>query len=187
MKKIHININKFSTKVTFILMLSLFFVMTLSNFLIYKFSLDSQFNQVRRELMGIAHISTLMFDADLISQVPLNKNGINSPAFKIITEELNKIKEVNPIIEYIYIMGRTDQEGVLKFIVDPEPVVLKGRKKFPAPTSYPGDTYDAGNIPEMLKAFSEPSADKKLTADAWGFSFQVTPRLLIKTVKHWQF
>lgn len=116
--------------------------------------------------MAIASTSALMFDADLVSQVPLDKNGINSPAFKNIAEELNKIKEANPIITYIYIVKKTDKEGILEFVVDPEPVTKDGRKKFP--TSYPGDTYDAKGAPEMLKAFSGPSADKKLTTDAWG-------------------
>ena len=37
-------------------------------------------------------------------------------------------------------------------------------------TSYPGDRYDAGRFPGMLKGFSGPSADKKLERDEWGIT-----------------
>ncbi len=166
MKKIHKIFSSFRVKVTLILMVSLLFVMTLSNFLIYRFSLNSQFNQVRNELRTLARMSIIMVDAEALSHVPLNKDGVNSAAYKTIAEKLNKIKQANPFIKYIYTLKKTDKTNLLQFIVDPEPVTLSNRKKFP--TSYPGDIYNAESSPEMLKAFLEPTADKKLTLDRWG-------------------
>lgn len=166
MRKIRILLSSFCVKVTLLLIFSIFFVMILSNLLIYQFSLNLQFNQIRDKLMVIAQTAALMVDADLLMQVPLNPEGINTVAFKTIAEKLNEIKKANPILKYVYTMAKTDREGILQFIVDPEPVTRVAKRKII--TSYPGDTYNATNFPEMLDAFNRSSADKKLTVDEWG-------------------
>ena len=153
----------FRAKITLVLVFSLLFVGGLSEFLIYKYSLDFQFEQLRKELVTIARTSALMIDADLLAQVPLTKQGVKSSSFKTIAEKLLLIKETNPSITYIYTMGKTEKEGVFEFIVDPEPE-SEGDEE----TSYPGDKYDASRFPEMVKSFQVPSADKKLEIDEWG-------------------
>ncbi len=150
-----------------ILVLSFIFVSGLSNLLIHEFAIRSQFNQLRDKLMVIAQTAALMVDADLVLQVPLNREGVNSAQYKSIAEKLNKIKAVNPPIKSIYTMTKTGREGIWQFIVDPEPV---SKGKSASPTSYPGDKYDASRFPEMLKGFSGPSADKKLMQDEWGIT-----------------
>lgn len=164
MKKI--NLRSFKVKFTFVLILAMLFAGAMSNFLIYKFSLTAQFNQLSDKLKVIAQTAALMVDSDLIGQVPLNHAGINSAPYKIIVEKLKKIREVNPPIKYIYTMTKTDQAGRWQFVVDPD-IVSKdlGKKDV---TSYPGDLYNAGRFPEMLKAFAGPSSDKKLYIDEWG-------------------
>lgn len=167
MRKIRIFLSSFCVKVTLLLIFSIFFVMILSNLFIYQFSLNAQFNQLREKLIVIAQTAALMVDADLLIQVPLNPKGIDTTAFKTIAERLNKIKKANPIIKYVYIMSKSDKEGILQFVVDPEPVTKVGKKEII--TSYPGDKYDATNFPEMLATFNnKPSADRRLTVDEWG-------------------
>ncbi|MBM3248534.1 MAG: HD domain-containing protein [Candidatus Omnitrophica bacterium] len=162
MKRINIPFGRsFQLKVTLLLVLSLFFIATLSNYLIYKFSYDSQFNQLRSKLKIIAQTAALFIDADVLQQVPLNKEGINSQAYKTIAEKLMSIKRVNPPIKYIYTMVKTDKEGVWQFVVDPEPLVS-------GITSYPGDKFNATQYSEISKAFFGPAADKKLEVDKWG-------------------
>ena len=108
----------FRSKVTVTLILSLFFVAVLSNFFIYKFSLDSQFEQVRDKLKVIAQTATFAIDVDVLMKVPLNKqDGMASPSYKIIVAQLNKIKNVNSPIKYIYIMTKTAHKGIWQFIV----------------------------------------------------------------------
>jgi putative nucleotidyltransferase with HDIG domain len=162
MRRLHIPFGRsFQLKVTLLLVLSLFFIATLSNYLIYKFSYNSQFNQLRDKLKVIAQTAALFVDADTLLQVPLNREGINSQAYKTIAEKLKSIKRVNPPIKYIYTMTKTDKKGMLQFVVDPEPVD-KGV------TSYPGDKFDASRFSEMSKAFFGPAADKQLESDEWG-------------------
>jgi len=166
MKKIRTILSSFRTRVTLVLVLSMFFVMGLSDFLIYNFSRDSQFNQLRERLMVIAQTASLMIDADSLLQIPLNREGVNAPQYKIIVQKLNKIKQLTPSLKYIYTMAKTDKEGIWQFIVDPSPLMEAGQKR--GPTAYPGDKYDAYRFPEMLKGFIGPSADKKLMLDEWG-------------------
>lgn len=147
------------------MVLSFIFVSGLSNLLIHEFAIRSQFNQLRDKLMVIAQTAALMVDADLLLEVPLNREGANTAQYKAIAEKLKKIKEVNPPIESIYTMTKTGRESIWQFIVDPEPIIKRKRL---SPTSYPGDKYDASRFPEMLKGFSGPSADKKLMLDEWG-------------------
>ena len=139
----------------------------MSNFFIYKFSLDSQFEQVRDKLRVIAQTATFAIDVDVLMKVPLNKqDGMASPSYKIIVAQLNKIKNVNSPIKYIYIMTKTAHKGIWQFIVDPNPASEK--KVAVGTTAFPGDQYDASRFPEMLKAFDGPAADTKLETDEWG-------------------
>jgi putative nucleotidyltransferase with HDIG domain len=166
MKSLKILQRNFRFKVTLIFILSMLFVGVLSNFLVYRFALNSQFNELRNKLMMVAQTATLMIDGDMLMQVPLNHQGANSPQYKIIFEQLKKIKITNPTIKYIYTMTKTETEGTWQFIVDPDPLFQsKKRQKL---TSYPGDKYNAARFPELLKAFDGPSADKKLAVDEWG-------------------
>ncbi len=156
----------FGTKITLVLVLAMLFSGAMSNFLIYRFALNSQFHQLREKLMIIAQTAALNIDADMLMQVPLSKEGIYTPQYKIIAEKLKKIKKANPLLRYIYTMTKTEKEGIWQFIVDPvEPTQQERRKGL---TSYPGDEYNAARFPEMLDAFNGPSADKKLVVDEWG-------------------
>jgi putative nucleotidyltransferase with HDIG domain len=165
MGKFPVQFSNFRTRVTIILVLSFIFVSGLSNLLIHEFAIRSQFNQLREKLMVIAQTAALMVDADLLLEVPLNREGVNAAQYKVIAGKLKKIKEVNPPIKFIYTMTKTTEAGIWQFIVDPEPII-KAKRSWP--TSYPGDKYDASRFPEMLKGFSGPSADKKLMLDEWG-------------------
>ena len=157
----------FRSKVTVALVLSLFLIAAISNFLIYKFSYDSQFEQFREELKMVTQTAALVIDPDILMQVPLRgPEGVKSEQYKIIAEKLLQIKKVNSQILFVYTMGRTDKEGVLQFIVDPEPRTPDKREG--GPTAYPGDKYDASRFPEMSKAFESPSVDKRLMVDEWG-------------------
>lgn len=156
---------RFQVKVTVAMILSLLFVVALSDALIYRYALHSQFNALRERLMVIAQISALMIDAEALSAVPLNKDGVNSPEYQAIAARLMKIKETNPSVKYIYTMKRTGKLGNWQFVVDPEPEGKNGTR-----SSYPGDPYNAGRFPEMLKVFqiNGPTADKRLESDEWG-------------------
>lgn len=72
MKKANLFFKSFQIKVALVLILSMFFVGALSNLLIYRFALNSQFEQLRDKLKVIAQTAALAVDADMLMQVPLN-------------------------------------------------------------------------------------------------------------------
>lgn len=164
MKKI--NLGSFQVKLTLALIAAMFFAVTMSNFLIYEYVLNSKFNDLRNKLMAIVQTGTLALDADILMQVPLKREGMNTPQYREIARKLDEIRKANSQIKYIYAITRTEKEGVWQFIVDPSPAME--RTQFKWATSYPGDKYNAARFPEMLKAFSGPSADRRLGLDEWG-------------------
>jgi putative nucleotidyltransferase with HDIG domain len=166
MTKIKMLLTSFQMKVTIVLILALFFVACMSHLLIYQYALNSQFSQLRDKLMVIAQTSALFVDADVLARVPLKRDGVKNEAYREIAGKLNRIKQANPLLKYIYTLTKTGQDGLWQFVVDPDPLTKEaGPGK---PTAYPGDRYDAARFPEMLKAYDQPAADKKLMVDEWG-------------------
>ncbi|MDD2752500.1 MAG: HD domain-containing protein [Candidatus Omnitrophica bacterium] len=156
----------FQFKVTMALVASMLFVGGMSNFLIYKFSLDSQFNQLRDKMKIVARTAALLVDADVLARIPLSHEGANTEAYKVVLERLKRIKKANRQIRFIYTLAKTEQEGVLQFVVDADPLIIgRGRDSLSA---LPGDRYDASRFPEMLRGFEAPSSDTKLEVDQWG-------------------
>ncbi|MCX5710534.1 MAG: HD-GYP domain-containing protein, partial [Candidatus Omnitrophica bacterium] len=166
MKKIFLFFSSFRAKVTFALIFSLFFVMGLSNFLIYDYSLKSQFAQIRERLKVIAQTAALSVDGDVIKSVPLNRDGVNYSSYKIAAQQLERIRTANPSLLYIYTLAKTSKPGIWQFIVDLNPVKINPKKK--ATTAFPGDLYNASRFPEMMRAYSTASADKAIMTDEWG-------------------
>ncbi|MDD5594948.1 MAG: HD domain-containing protein [Candidatus Omnitrophica bacterium] len=168
MTKFKPNFKSFQFKVTLALVASMLFIGGMSNFLIYKFSLDSQFNQLRDKIKMVARTAALMVDVDLLEKIPLSHEGANTEQYKLILEKLRRIKKANRPIRFIYTLAKTDQESVLQFVVDADPLIIgRGRNNL---SSLPGDRYDASRFPEMLKGFEGPAADTKLEVDQWGFT-----------------
>lgn len=116
--------------------------------------------------MIITRTGALALDADMLTRVPLNREGMNTDEFRVISRKLKEIKKANPQIKYIYTMARTEQEGIWQFIVDPNPTMQRTMPKWR--TSYPGDKYDVSEFPEMRQAFNGPSVDRELSSDDWG-------------------
>ena len=156
----------FYVKVVLSFIFSLLFVALLGNFILLKYSLKLQFNQLREKLKVIAQTAVLSVDGAELDKVPLNREGINTPTFRDISSQLLKIKQTNPVIKYIYIMAKTDEPEIYQFVVDPDALTERASKARRA--SFPGNKYDAHNFPEMLKAFNGPSVDTELVVDEWG-------------------
>ncbi len=156
----------FYVKVALSFILSLVFVAMLGNFILFKYSLKSQFNQLRQQIKVIAQTAVLSLDISGLRDIPLNPDGVNSPAFKHIAAQLLRVKQANSVIRYIYIMERTDEPGIYRFMVDPDALAFKKHKS--GATSFPGDKYNAARFPAMLRAFDGPRADDKLVIDEWG-------------------
>ncbi len=158
----------FRNKLTVIFIASMLFIGAMNNFLIYRYSLKSQFNSLRNKLKIIAQISTLAIDADLIEQIPLNPEGVNSSQYKALRDKLNKIIEINRPVKYIYLLKKTADKGVWQFIIDID--LPKKEEKSRRKIALPGSLYNAARFPQMLNAYNGPAADEKLEIDEWGIT-----------------
>ncbi len=166
---------RFQVKVTLIIIFLISVVLLISNALIFKLTMDSNFDSLRERLKGIAQTAALMVDVDMLEQVPLNRTGIHSSAYKTLVARLNKIKQVNPSMKYLYVMTKTPQQGIWQFVVDADTIPEEMNYKNHHPQgkrqvllAFPGDPYNASRFPQMLKAFEGSSADTKLERDEWG-------------------
>lgn len=162
-KKPFIILRSFRAKLTIAFILAMLFAGATSNFLIYRYAFDAQFEQLRDKLMTIAEIAALRVDVPTLVTIPLNKEGAESPAYVEVAGKLAEIKKAIPSIKYLYILGKTSRHGTLQFIVDAD----SGNAAEGQP-SYPGDPYDATRFPEMIRAFDGPTADKAIGSDEWG-------------------
>jgi len=158
---------KFRIKLMLAFLFALVFVIAVDNFFIYKLNFNVQFEDLRSKLKSISAISSLMIDADKLLSVPLNREAIHSPQYREIAKTLLSIKQSNPNIKYIYTIAKTDAPGVWRFIVDLDPLAAHSKQIIRA-SAFPGDTYDATQMPEMMAAYEQPTADKKIMVDEWG-------------------
>jgi putative nucleotidyltransferase with HDIG domain len=150
----------FAVRITLAIVASMVTLIILSDSVVYQFTIKSQLEGLRMYLKTIAQTSAMMIHTEYLSQIPLDKEAVNSQAYQMISEQLKRIKAANPQIKYIYILTRTDGGRVWKFVVD-----LEGPQERAA---VPGTPYDAGRFSQMVKSFDEPTADLKLEKDEWG-------------------
>lgn len=146
----------------------LFFVLALYNIFTYEYALRGSLEGLRNKLKTTAISASRAIDAEMLLKIPLRTDADKTDEYKVIYNVLMDIKGRFSNIKYIYIMTATDQQGILKYVVDanplPEIVTAKG------PTSFAGDEYDARNVPAMLDAYKGPVADEKFVVDDWGAS-----------------
>ena len=114
----------------------------------------------------IASNAALSINAEQLSKIPLVQSGEGSQPYQEVFEQLTRIKQANLSLKYAYILTTTEKTGILQFVVDADPLpkIITAQ----CLTSLPGDLYDAREIPELINAYSGPSADKSIKKDPWG-------------------
>lgn len=164
MKKRFILLRSFQWKITAVLVLLMCFSGLIGNFLVYDYASKAQFEQLRDKLKIIAQAIAMTVDADTLLRIPLDESGIESVPYKTTAEKLLKIKDVDPSLAYVYILKKTEKTGILRFIIDLHPCSYE-TKITPA---LPGEAYSDSGFPELAKAFSGPTADRRIKSDKWG-------------------
>lgn len=161
------NFNSFRVRVMIALTLSMILLVIISGFLLNRAAHEGQLKQLRYQVITIAKISALSVDAGRLQQIPRNHDGISTHPYRQIEKHLKEILRTNNIVKDIYILTRTDKEGIWQFIVDIDsPNTTKDRPK----AALPGDLYNAARFPQMLKGYEVATADKQIEEDEWGAS-----------------
>ncbi len=153
----------FRIRLTIAMILSMLLIVVSSNIVIQRFLLNAQLEELRDKLKIVAQTAAVGVDPVVLKAIPLNKEGRNSPAYKSTADLLLRVRDNNQKIQYIYILTKTDKEGLWQFMVDIEPKNVKDKR-----AASPGDKYNAARFSKMLKAWDEACADKNIEVDEWG-------------------
>lgn len=133
--------------------------------------------RLNERLIAIASTSSLLFNGDDISI--LRKQGIKSIATELYRNSvltLQSVRDANKDIMYVYILGQTEIQNEVVFIVDAdaasvEPIIDFNKDGLVdhEDVSEPGEVYDATDVPALQgPAFKETVVDSELTIDEWG-------------------
>jgi len=152
--------NKFRRKITAIVVCLSIAISSLTILLLYRKAIAAHKEELRQKLVAIVSTGALAIDAQMHSQIPLNREGVETAQYKELRMVLRQIRSANPEIRYVYTMVKAENPNILKFVMDAEPD--------PKLISYPGDDYDISKFPNMRSAFNAPVAENSLHADKWG-------------------
>ena len=101
-----------------VLVLGMFFMVLTTGLVVRQFALKAQLEQLRGNLKVLANAVALSLDPEMVRAIPLNREGVKTEAYRTVSEKLVSIKQENPMIGFVYILARTDQEKTLQFVAD---------------------------------------------------------------------
>ena len=154
----------FRVRVTLALILAIFLMGVASDIAVQRIALRAQFEQLRENLMTTASAIASSVDADEIASIPMDRSGVEAPAFRALFDRFLRLKQENPLIGFVYVLKPAENPLEWQFVVDADPY-LAYRKGV---TAYPGDRYDVTRFPEISEALRGPVAEKKVQPDDWG-------------------
>ncbi len=119
-----------------------------------------QKEDLRSKILDLAKLSSQLIDGDKHSQIEPQLQSQGTALYKEIKAVLKQIRDIDPIVESVYTMVKTNKKNIWMFVVD------SGDRK--GITAYCGERYDISPFAQMQVAFQMPSVDKELTVDKWG-------------------
>jgi methyl-accepting chemotaxis protein len=126
----------------------------------YQFSTDRMMSELRQNLIVSASTGAEMIDADTHDRV--YKSGAEGDAdYVTIAETLRLVRDANPRLTSVYTAVRSPG-------ADPTELLFVVTASEDADHAKLREAYDAGNAPEMIKAFDGPIADVEMGADEFG-------------------
>jgi len=140
-------------------------------FSLYLKTIQALEEKTNQDLLNTAKISALQFSAVDLKKVVVSEN-VNTPNFQEFVKKLNDIRDSNEDISSIYILRKTEDPEILKFVVDvdwqdfdenSDGVISEYEKGI-----LPGDEYEVSQAPLMLDGFNHPTIETEIFEDLWG-------------------
>lgn len=132
--------------------------------------------RLRERLTSIAATAALQFNADLLDKVQ-DRSDLGLPELKVVTEIMNKVRDANKNLKFIYILRPTTDPNLQVFIADADTLaplkeldengnnILDDEENPPQP----GDEYDTSELPVFAEVLNGAAvADYEINADQWG-------------------
>lgn len=150
----------FQVKLSLIFITLLVIVLLVITYFIYQRAIMQQKEELRGKILSLAKLASMLIDGDKHSQIKPQINSQGTALYKELKTVLKKIRDIDPLIDSVYTMVRTEKENIWMFVVD------SGDKR--GIIAYCGERYDVSGLPQMQLAFNMPSVDKELSQDRWG-------------------
>jgi phosphoserine phosphatase RsbU/P len=150
---------KFKTRITLVFFAA---YAVLSLYLLgffYQKTIVFQKDQLRNRLMQVSALVASSIEAENVDRIFPAPEGVNTPEYEDLVERLRRSLSTTPDIDDFYVLVQSDRPGIMKFIAnaDPEEAVECG------------EDFDITQYPELFRSFKEPSADREITRDKWGY------------------
>ncbi len=132
--------------------------------------------ELKETLRTVAAIASQQFQGEEIAHIR-GPQDMQTAMFQDIVKRLQVIRDSTPNIRFAYIMRATEAPHTLAFVADADSLASaeeldandNGKVDEDEEASYPGDLYDASEVPAMQDAaFEEPTTDEEFTFDQWG-------------------
>lgn len=133
--------------------------------------------QLKDKLRSTAAAAAMQFDGDRIGSINDGDSVEQSTVLRETVAKLNDIRDGISSIRYAYIMKKTDDPRMLKFIADADLALTpeqldrnrNGTVDSDEEASQPGDLYDWTDFPVLgEEAFLHPAVDEEVASDQWG-------------------
>jgi hypothetical protein len=135
------------------------------------------FQELRRKVRDLASTAVLLVDPAQVRAVS-GPGAAAHPAARALAATLDAVQEASPDIRYVWIMRRRAEDGdAVEFVVSNETfaafealdVNRNGVLEPEEQAAQPGEPFDAAAVPELLRGFEAPTADRSYdVTDQWG-------------------
>jgi adenylate cyclase len=158
---------RFHIRLALLVALGVFAVLVALSVAYYQLTVDAEIEGLRRQIRAMAVSLAAAFDGEVFEQFQ-SPEDMETEAYRDVAARIEKICDVYPALESIYVLLRTEEPATLVFAIDhwlPDP--LEPPVEDPP---RPGTRYDASQLPEMLRGLEVPTVEAVPRQDQWGFS-----------------
>ena len=146
-------------------------------YLLHSQATADVFQELRRKVRDLASAAVLLVDPAKVEAVS-GPEAAERPEAKALAARLEDIRQTSPDIRYVWVMRRSQGDpGAVEFVVSnltfkPFEALDENHNGILEPEERPvrpGEPFDASQIPELLRGFEAPTADRGYdVTDQWG-------------------
>lgn len=127
---------------------------------VYHTRVNTELGALQKRLLSTVASLAAGIDADAINAIAIDSKKL-TPLHKKLQTRFRTVADYDTDIATIYILRSTSEPTKLRFFVD---YVKSGE------AGLPGDSYDASEVPVMLKGFAHPAVEAQPYADEFGLT-----------------
>ena len=137
---------------------------------LYTVAQRAVLEEIRQHARGVASAAALGWDAALLDQLESDMRS-DTPAYRRAQAQLQQIRAANPTVRYLYVMRRARRPlapaTAYEYVVDAPAQDFNGNGRMDRDeaSEEPGAFYDATALPEMVRGWTEPAADLRVSPD----------------------